>query len=42
MGRRSGIYNEIHLVYDEEWGTQIEAIKKANLEKNRQLELGII
>jgi DNA sulfur modification protein DndC len=41
MGRRSRIFNEIHRLFDEEWGTQIEAIERAKLENTRQLELGI-
>jgi DNA sulfur modification protein DndC len=41
MGRRSRIFNEIHHLFDEDWVNKIEAIERANLEKTRQLELGI-
>lgn len=41
MGRRSGIYNEIHRLFDEEWGNELDIVEKANNEKKRQLDLGL-
>jgi DNA sulfur modification protein DndC len=41
MSRRSGIFNEIHRVFDEEWGSEAEILKKADQEHTRQMELGL-
>jgi DNA sulfur modification protein DndC len=41
MGRRSKIYNEINQLFDEEWGSKIEALEKAKLEQARQMRLGL-
>lgn len=41
MGRRSGIYSEIHRIFEEEWGSESEVLEKAALEHTRQMELGL-
>jgi DNA sulfur modification protein DndC len=41
VSRRSGIYNEIHRIFDEEWGSETEVLDKAALEIARQMELGL-
>lgn len=41
MARRSGIYNEIHRIFDEEWGSEAEILNKAAQERARQMELGL-
>ena len=41
MGHRSGIYNEIHRLFDEEWKEKPDVMKKAQEEKARQMDLGL-
>jgi len=41
MGRRSGIYNEIHRLFDEEWNEMSDVMQKAEEEKTRKMELGL-
>jgi DNA sulfur modification protein DndC len=41
MGRRSGIYNEVHRVFSEEWGKKDEILRQASAEKTRQMKLGL-
>ena len=41
MARRSGIYNEIHRIFDEEWGSKADILENAALEHSRQMELGL-
>lgn len=41
MGRRSGIYNEIHRLFDEEWNDVSKVIQRAKDEKDRQMQLGL-
>ncbi len=41
MGRRTGIYNAIHRLFAEEWGTRDEVLAQAEMEQSRQVELGL-
>ncbi len=40
MGRRTGIYNTIHRLFVEEWGTKEDVLARAEVERSRQIELG--
>lgn len=41
MGRRSGIYNEINNVFQEEWADQHEILERISAEKELQMRLGL-
>ncbi len=41
MARRSGIYNEIHRIFEEEWSSEADVLQRASLERSRQMELGL-
>lgn len=41
MGRRAGIYNEIHQIFKEEWESREKILKRTKAENIRQMELGL-